>query len=306
MSFYSNGKLLITGEYLVLYGAQALALPLKLGQSLKITEAPDKQHLITWNATDTNGKWFEALITIDNFKVLHTSDSDKSAYLVHCLKMAKGLNPSFLNNNKSIIADNHCTFDINWGFGSSSTFLSNLAYWADIDPFQLHSATSNGSGYDIACARSSTPVLYTLQKGTGSVIEAVFNPPYINKIFLVYTEKKQTTSSNIEKFKSIYVPNDHVIAEVSKLSIDICKSDNLDDFMELILKHEDIIAKVLSEQPLKEKLFSDFDGVVKSLGAWGGDFMMAVSKKSEYDVLNYFKNKGYRTIIPMKDLILKP
>jgi len=31
-SFYSNGKLLITGEYLVLDGAKALALPTKYGQ----------------------------------------------------------------------------------------------------------------------------------------------------------------------------------------------------------------------------------------------------------------------------------
>ena len=32
--FYSNGKLLITGEYLVLDGAKAFALPTKFGQNL--------------------------------------------------------------------------------------------------------------------------------------------------------------------------------------------------------------------------------------------------------------------------------
>ena len=31
-TFYSNGKLLITGEYVVLDGAKALALPTKFGQ----------------------------------------------------------------------------------------------------------------------------------------------------------------------------------------------------------------------------------------------------------------------------------
>ena len=34
MNLYSSGKLLITGEYLVLDGAEALALPLSCGQSL--------------------------------------------------------------------------------------------------------------------------------------------------------------------------------------------------------------------------------------------------------------------------------
>ena len=33
-TFYSNGKLLITGEYVVLDGAKALALPTKYGQNL--------------------------------------------------------------------------------------------------------------------------------------------------------------------------------------------------------------------------------------------------------------------------------
>ena len=37
-TFYSNGKLLITGEYLVLDGAKAFALPTKFGQKLTIEE----------------------------------------------------------------------------------------------------------------------------------------------------------------------------------------------------------------------------------------------------------------------------
>ena len=36
MEFYSNGKLLISGEYFVLDGAKCLALPCKKGQLLKI------------------------------------------------------------------------------------------------------------------------------------------------------------------------------------------------------------------------------------------------------------------------------
>ena len=38
-TYYSNGKLLITGEYLVLDGAEALALPTKFGQNLIIENA---------------------------------------------------------------------------------------------------------------------------------------------------------------------------------------------------------------------------------------------------------------------------
>ncbi|MEQ3661167.1 MAG: GHMP kinase, partial [Flavobacterium sp.] len=35
-TYYSNGKLLLTGEYVVLDGAKALAVPTKFGQSLSI------------------------------------------------------------------------------------------------------------------------------------------------------------------------------------------------------------------------------------------------------------------------------
>ena len=37
-TFYSNGKLLITGEYLVLDGARSLAIPTKFGQFLIVEE----------------------------------------------------------------------------------------------------------------------------------------------------------------------------------------------------------------------------------------------------------------------------
>ena len=42
-TFYSNGKLLITGEYVVLDGAKALALPTKFGQSLVVKQGPKNQ-----------------------------------------------------------------------------------------------------------------------------------------------------------------------------------------------------------------------------------------------------------------------
>lgn len=39
--FYSHGKFLLTGEYLVLEGALALALPLKLGQTMTVETFPE-------------------------------------------------------------------------------------------------------------------------------------------------------------------------------------------------------------------------------------------------------------------------
>ena len=51
--FYANGKLLLTGEYLVLDGAQALALPTKHGQGLIIEERKEKG--LKWESYDEYG-----------------------------------------------------------------------------------------------------------------------------------------------------------------------------------------------------------------------------------------------------------
>ncbi len=49
-NFYSRGKLLLTGEYVVLDGALALALPTKFGQSLKV-QPIDSQNIF-WKSID--------------------------------------------------------------------------------------------------------------------------------------------------------------------------------------------------------------------------------------------------------------
>ena len=67
------------------------------------------------------------------------------------------------------------------------------------------------------------------------------------------------------------------------------------------LPHEQIISKLISKTTIKKELFNDFNGEIKSLGAWGGDFIMA---SSEDNPLNYFKNKGYDTVFKFSDLLI--
>ena len=46
---------------------------------------------------------------------------------------------------------------------------------------------------------------------------------------------------------------------------------------------------------------SDDKGSVKSLGAWGGDFVL-VTKRAGFE--DYFKQKGYNIIVPFREMIL--
>jgi len=60
------------------------------------------------------------------------------------------------------------------------------------------------------------------------------------------------------------------------------------------------MSNVLETLTVKEALFPDFNGTVKSLGAWGGDFVLVVSEKNPE---TYFQERGYDTIIPYNDMI---
>jgi hypothetical protein len=70
----------------------------------------------------------------------------------------------------------------------------------------------------------------------------------------------------------------------------------------LLLKaHESIIGGLLNQKPIQEILFPDFDGAIKSLGAWGGDFILASGAQQS---IAYFKNKGFQTIFSFEKMIL--
>jgi hypothetical protein len=58
---------------------------------------------------------------------------------------------------------------------------------------------------------------------------------------------------------------------------------------------------LISKKPIKQELFKDFRGEIKSLGAWGGDFILVSGDKESP---NYFKNLGFTTIIPFEEMIL--
>ncbi len=80
--FHSHGKLLITGEYVVLDGATALALPTRYGQTLEIKEI--QEPVIKWKSIDHQGNtWFEEEFEI---KELIASEAPKEHKKMRCQK----------------------------------------------------------------------------------------------------------------------------------------------------------------------------------------------------------------------------
>jgi hypothetical protein len=65
------------------------------------------------------------------------------------------------------------------------------------------------------------------------------------------------------------------------------------------------VGRALGYEKVKDRLFSDYWGSVKSLGAWGGDFALATSNRSPAETRAYFEGKGLATVIPYDEIIRK-
>ena len=319
--YHSNGKFLLTGEYLVLKGALALATPLKFGQSLTVKTVSEPS--LQWDAYKPDGPWFSAALNPENLEIIDSDDQSKAEKLRQILRAVKHLNPNTFEG-KSLKFTTRLDFDPNWGLGSSSTLISNLARWANIDPYELLKLTFGGSGYDIACATAEGPIYYQLSTTESALRQAQgpkavepvetptptvepinFTPPFADHLYFVYQGRKQNSSKEVKAFLEKTNPVDlqKDIEAVSEISRAVPKCQNLEEFGLLMQCHERIIARCIGQTPV-QKRFPDFEGTLKSLGAWGGDFVLAATEWSESQVKAYFKKKGLEVIFGYKDIVL--
>lgn len=307
--FYSNGKLLISGEYFVLAGAKSLAVPTSCGQDLQVTPINEPQ-LIWQSYTNTGECWLEAIFDLPKLRLVSATfqasedggDDTLAENLRGILAEIKKLNPTFLNSGKGFLIKTHLTFPKNWGLGTSSTLINNLARWAAVNPYVLLENTFGGSGYDIACAKHNTPILYA-KVGKVPLVETIeFNPSFKDQLYFVYLNKKQNSREGIERFKSIKRNLTSEINEISSLTDGFVNCSKLLDFEKLIVEHEKLVSRTLKLNRVQEALFSDYFGQTKSLGAWGGDFILATGNETSSA---YFQKKGFKTVIPYQELILQ-
>ena len=307
-TFYSNGKLLLTGEYLVLEGATALAVPTKFGQDLSVEKIKEPQ-LIWGSFTNTGDCWFEAVFELPKLRLVNAtfnSDSEGSADFIaetlqDILLETRKLNPNFLQSNHGFLVKTNLTFPRDWGLGTSSTLINNIAQWAKVDAFQLLWNSFSGSGYDIANAKHNTPILYQVNNQEPVVKKVDFTPSFSDQLFFVHLNKKQDSKDGIARFNEKREKIHNEIQLVSEISKQLIQEQNLLEFEKLIHEHEKIISSIIELSTVKDRLFPDYFGTLKSLGAWGGDFMLATGNK---DTPQYFIDKGYATILRYSDMVL--
>jgi len=304
--YKSNAKLMISGEYLVLYGAEALAIPLKYGQSLKVSEHHGRPSLM-WKTYVKGQHWFDAIFSVDEFVIGNTNDFPTAQNLREILLAAKSLNPKFLEKSIKYEVIAELDFDINWGLGSSSSLIVNIAHWAEIDPFELSVKLSAGSGYDVATAMSGKPIIYKLSGKSREIREVNFYPGFHNHLYFVYSGKKRNSTLAVNSF-NLPVNKDLTdkILEIDEITNAMITAVELREFRKLMRNHEKIISGVLNVPGIGDKILGDFNGDGKSLGAWGGDFLLLATDMPRDYVVSWLRKKDMNTWFTFEEIVHSP
>ncbi len=278
-------------------------MPCKKGQSLEVK--PLRGSDLVWESFDENGDlWFETQISLYDFKPIRTSDDDVSHFLHKLLRGAVRLNSEFLNNWNGFRINTFLEFSRDWGLGSSSSLIYAVSEWADVNPFLLYYEIANGSAFDVACAFVDGPITYIKTDDEISYSEIDLDLPFKDSLFLVHRGKKQNTEAAINYYRKTVSESDKLVRSISDITDAIIECQDKSTFEKLIKNHEEIISAAIGIPTVQKDRFSDFNGTIKSLGAWGGDFMLVVSDDPLEKVRKYFVAKGLTIVLPYNDLVL--
>lgn len=298
--FYAHGKLLITGEYAVLDGALALAIPTKKGQWLEVEYSTNSDNLYWVSKDEDGGVWFEAVFS-KKLEILNTSSPEIADKLKSILEACQTLNPSFIKKMEGSRVTTLLEFNRYWGLGSSSTLLHLMGQWAQVNSYKLLEMTFGGSGYDLACAEANSPILYQIIDAQPQIHPVVFSPNFTDNLFFVYLGKKQVSSKEITKYAELKINRKSLCKEVSELTLKVAEAKSLLAFSMALKKHEELLSAAMKRPTIQSEYFGEINGVVKSLGAWGGDFVLFVGQDSE---LAKFRKLGYTTILKWENMLI--
>lgn len=303
--FYGHGKLLLTSEYFVNEGALALALPTSVGQSMKVKYRQSYQPTLNWKSIDHSGNiWFESDYEFWHFKPIKNQSSPKQDFVQQVLSAVRLQNPHFLRDDVDVFVETKIEFPLQWCLGSSSTFIYNVAQWAYVSPFELLKRTIGGSGYDIACAQAMGPIRFQKRDGKPQWETIAFNPSFKDQLYFIYLGRKETSLEEAQSFAEAKTEGKQAIVnEISQLTQEMSTAQTLATFNKLMLAHEHLISSALKLPRIKNELFSDYWGEIKSVGAWGGDFILVTSDREPSETREYFAQKGFNTFLPYSEIV---
>lgn len=288
----------------MLDGGLALAVPTQLGQSMTIQYGQVAPRKMLWQSRDEAGEiWFEAFFDVSSLQFINGTDEAACKRLTTIFQQIRQIHPNFWSDKGGIRIQTTLEFPRAWGLGTSSTLINNLALWSETDPFLLLKNSFGGSGYDIACARTQSPILYQIRDQRPHYVEVNYYPEFIDHLYLVYLGKKMNSRTGIAHYRSKVHQPEAYIQSINKLVSKVIATRSLAEFESMVEAHEDLISETLDLPQAKELYFKDFEGTIKSLGAWGGDFVLATTRQSDVTVRQYFNERGFEVVLNFKELV---
>lgn len=284
-------------------GALALATPTRFGQSLRIQETDSQT--ISWISYAVDGEiWFEGTFDLPTGGYLSGADADTGQRLEQIFQAIQKQRANFWSDKNGLAIETRLEFPRAWGLGTSSTLISMLADWAQINPYQLLADSFGGSGYDLACAQAQGPILYERFKGQGQAVHYPFMPAFQENLYFIYLGKKQNSREGIKRYRETVKEQTDLVRTTTELTHRFLHANHLEELEQVIVEHESHVAQAIHLPQVKELYFSDYWGQVKSLGAWGGDFVLATSNRNTLETKAYFAEREFNIIFSYQELVL--
>jgi len=278
-TFFAPGKILLAGEYTVLLGLEAHAVPVKSGQWLEFFayNTPDNQApTVHFKAFDDRGEiWLENVYDLDSDAWRNPPVPELNAFDT----ILKFVNDEFWEPQTSYRLETRLEFGRETGLGSSSTFIALMSQCFRLNPQKLQEHIFGGSGYDVAVACLGKSLSFW-RNDKGAHYRPWKLPSELTQNWhVVFMGKKvnsrKSSTAILEKLEEILTEPFYKQQFERVLSIvrDAETTASLEAALEM---YQMLLAQLLEmETPYKQLGLKPVkQGLCKWLGAWGGDMLL--------------------------------
>lgn len=278
---------MLCGEYAVLCGAMAIAFPTKFRQCMEV-EYSAGTGLIHWQSYDFDGfQWLRCSFHPDEDFQNHPLRNVLQP-IQAMLRLIRQNKPEVLPAEQDVTFRVKASFRKEWGLGSSSALIANIARWSGTDPWELMQVSFPGSGYDVAVAFHGKALTYRLEEGQRPTIRFIdYIPAWLEHFKVVFTGKKINSRDSVNENKPLFHRLEPHVDELDRMARSLLTAENAAEACELLRRYEGILASELKLEP-GAGLFPVYTGTIKSLGAWGGDALLVEYREGEFEEV--FKN----------------
>ena len=238
-----------------------------------------------------------------DFTAQETSDQDMANRLTDILTAVTRQNPDFLADWKGQKVECRLEFDPAWGMGSSSTLIHAIAEWGEVDPWTLYDQTFGGSGYDLACATAEGPILYRNTEDEIHITPLGLDWGFADQLLLVYSGNKMNSRHSVDQHADALRKAASEVEAISLLSNQVVDAESLDEWMGYLTEHNQRLSRILQVEA--NPWAPDFPGLIKPLGAWGGDFFLAASHEDPKAMKRWLAERGFSVVFSWRELVLE-